>query len=96
MSSFHTVRYRTVFLCSNLYSASLESSLRLLQWMSVSCPGREISQQVNGRTTIEGEDIMLEKRYVAGKWIYRVPGAAVWSYSRTDAIEQAKQGTQDV
>jgi hypothetical protein len=39
---------------------------------------------------------MLEKRYVAGKWIYRVPGASVWSYSRTDAIEQAKQGTPDV
>jgi hypothetical protein len=39
---------------------------------------------------------MLEKRYVAGKWIYRVTGALVWSYSRTDAIEQAKQGTQDV
>jgi hypothetical protein len=38
---------------------------------------------------------MLEKRYVAGKWIYRVPGALVWSYSRTDAIEQGKQGTQD-
>jgi hypothetical protein len=36
---------------------------------------------------------MLEKRYVAGRWIYRVPGALVWSYSRTDAIEQAKQGT---
>jgi hypothetical protein len=39
---------------------------------------------------------MLEKRNVAGKWIYRVPGASVWSYSRTDAIEQAKQETQDV
>jgi hypothetical protein len=39
---------------------------------------------------------MLEKRYVAGKWIYRMPGALVWSYSRTDAIEQAKQGTQGV
>ena len=39
---------------------------------------------------------MLEKRYVAGKWIYRVPGALVWSYSRTDALEQAKQATQDV
>jgi hypothetical protein len=39
---------------------------------------------------------MLETRYVAGKWIYRVPGALVWSYSRTDAIEHAKYGTQDV
>jgi hypothetical protein len=36
---------------------------------------------------------MIEKRNVAGKWIYRVPGASVWSYSRTDAIAQAKQGT---
>jgi hypothetical protein len=39
---------------------------------------------------------MLEKRYVAGKWIYRVPGAPVWSFSRMDALEQAKQATQDV
>ena len=39
---------------------------------------------------------MLEKRYVAGRWIYRVPGALVWSYSRTDAIEQSKQDTQAV
>jgi hypothetical protein len=39
---------------------------------------------------------MLEKRYVAGRWIYRLPGALIWSYSRTDAIEQAKQGSQDV
>ncbi len=39
---------------------------------------------------------MLEKRYVAGKWLYRVSGALVWSYSRMDAMEQAKQGTQDV
>jgi hypothetical protein len=35
---------------------------------------------------------MLEKRYVAGKLTYRVPGALVWSYSRTHAIERAKQG----
>jgi hypothetical protein len=39
---------------------------------------------------------MLETRYVAGKWIYRVPGALVWSYSRTDAIEHSKHETQDV
>ncbi len=38
---------------------------------------------------------MLEKRYVAGKWIYRTPGALAWSYSQTDAIEQAKQETRD-
>jgi hypothetical protein len=30
---------------------------------------------------------MLDKRYVAGKWIYRAPGALVWTYSRADAIE---------
>jgi hypothetical protein len=39
---------------------------------------------------------MLEQRYVAGKWIYRVPGASVWSFSRKDALEQTKQATQDV
>jgi hypothetical protein len=39
---------------------------------------------------------MLEKRYVAGKWIYRAPGAFIWSYSQTDAIERAKQATQEV
>ena len=38
---------------------------------------------------------MLEKRYVAGRWIYRVPGALVWTYSRADAIEQAKQGRRN-
>jgi hypothetical protein len=38
---------------------------------------------------------MLEKRYVAGKWIYRAPGALAWSYSQTDAIEQAKQETRN-
>jgi hypothetical protein len=38
---------------------------------------------------------MIEKRNVAGKWIYRMPGASVWSYSRADAIEQAKQGAPD-
>jgi hypothetical protein len=38
---------------------------------------------------------MLEKRYLAGKWIYRVPGALVWSYSRTDAgcLRRARPGT---
>ena len=38
---------------------------------------------------------MLEKRYVAGKWIYRVPGALVWSYSRADAgcLRRARPGT---
>jgi hypothetical protein len=39
---------------------------------------------------------MLEKRYVVSKWIYRVPGALVWSYSQTDAVEWAKQETQDL
>jgi hypothetical protein len=34
---------------------------------------------------------MLEKRYIAGKWIYRVPGMLVWSYSQADALAQAKQ-----
>jgi hypothetical protein len=59
--------------------------------MNVSC--RDV--RLRSKQTIEGGQIMLEKRYVAGKWIYRVPGALVWTYSRTDAIEQAKQGTQD-
>ena len=39
---------------------------------------------------------MMQKRYVAGKWIYRVAGTLVWSYSQADAIEQAKQGTQNL
>jgi hypothetical protein len=39
---------------------------------------------------------MLQKRYVAGKWIYRVPGELIWSHSQMDARERAKQETQDV
>jgi hypothetical protein len=34
---------------------------------------------------------MLQRRYVAGKWIYRSPGALIWSHSQMDAIERAKQ-----
>jgi hypothetical protein len=37
---------------------------------------------------------MLEKRYIGGKWIYRVPGVLVWSYSQADAIARAKQKNQ--
>ena len=37
---------------------------------------------------------MLEQRYIAGRHLYRVPGTLVWSYSRTDAIERAKQGVK--
>jgi hypothetical protein len=37
---------------------------------------------------------MLEQRYIAGRHLYRAPGTLVWSYSRADAIERAKQGVK--
>ena len=35
---------------------------------------------------------MLERRFIGGKWIYRVPGTLVWSYSRRDALERENSG----
>jgi hypothetical protein len=39
---------------------------------------------------------MLEKRCIAGKIIYRVPGTLIWSYSQKDAQERAKLGPKIV
>jgi hypothetical protein len=46
-----------------------------------------MSQRANEKTNGR-KPIMLEKRFVAGKWMYRASGTLVWSYSRTDVMER--------